>query len=427
VTQVEKRTPRLEGLPEDPSIPYRPLDPKRFTSPEFLQQEKEKLWPRVWQMVCREDDVPNPGDFYEYEIFDQSVIVTRQINGSLKAFFNSCRHRGATLVEGCGHVDEFRCPYHAWTYGLDGRLKNMINPDEFPVEADYCLGECACDTWGGFVFINLDGQAGPLLEYLDPIPQMLAPYHFDKMTVSKQRTFVMPCNWKTAAEAFIEGWHTNGVHPQLLISLDDVNSTCDIHGRHSRMRNPMMVPSPRVGEVDEEVIFESFIEQLQEIGYETLDGLTLPEGMKVADFVAQMTVAFAGATGLDISDLTEDHIRQANCWLLFPNFQLQCTATETLVWRARPNGDDPDSCLFDQYMVHVVPEDAPRTPAEREHYADWHDAPKLGTILTQDFENLHKVQRGMHQRSCDGLLLGKDSELRIIHLHDEIDRTMGLE
>jgi nitrite reductase/ring-hydroxylating ferredoxin subunit len=422
--QVTDRIRPLEGVPSNPEIPLRQLSPQRYTSAEFAELEARKLWPRVWQVACREDDVANPGDYIEYEILDQSVIVARQPDLTLKAFYNVCRHRGMPLVCGAGNAEEFRCPFHAWTYGLDGRLSFVLSPDEFPPGAEYSLAQVQVDTWGGFVFVNLDGKAQPLAEYLAPVQGLLAPYGFDQMILTKNVTYVFPCNWKLAAEAFMESYHSPGTHPQLMMSLDDVNVICETFGLHSRMINDLYVPSPRLGEVDPEVAFESFLDQMKGIGYTSLDGLTLPPGMSVADFVAGMIRQIAGQSGLDVDAMPEEIFRTAHSWLLFPNMQLQCTATEVLGWRARPNGADPNSCLFDQWMLRPVPPGTPRQSAPHEFIEDW-TTQDVGLVLEQDFTNLSRNQKGIRQAGFTTMLLAEDQELRIRHLHDMIDTVMA--
>jgi phenylpropionate dioxygenase-like ring-hydroxylating dioxygenase large terminal subunit len=414
--------PALEGVPSNPDVPVRMLAKERFTSREFLEREKQRLWPRVWQMACRVEDVPNPGDFFEYQLHQQSVLIVRQRDGGLRGMYNACRHKGRQLVKGSGSVEEFRCPNHAWTYDLDGSLKYVLSPDEFPCGAKYDLAQARVEVWGGFVFVCLDPDAPPLLEYLHPVTTHLAPYRFEDMGMSKAVTVKLPCNWKVAMDPFIEAYHTAGTHPQLLTSLDDVNSLYDLFGIHSRMINLMYTSSPRVTGVTEQVIFEDMVEQLEGIGFTGLSGVELPEGMSVVEFFAAMSRNMAEASGADLSGLSEDQLTDIHCWLLFPNFCLQATATETLGWRVRPDGDDPDSCLLDQYMLRPMP-GTDRTPPERQYFEDWRDS-EPGLVLTQDYENLTNTQQGLHQIGFEGVLTASEQEKRIAHLHDVLDRFL---
>lgn len=416
-------TPPLEGIPSNPDVPMRMLAKERFTSREFLEREKEALWPRVWQMACRVEDVPGPGDFFEYQVHQQSILIVRQRDGGLKGLYNACRHKGRQLVKGTGSVEEFRCPNHAWTYDLDGALKFVLSPDEFPCAATYDLAVARVDVWGGFVFVTLDPGAPPLAEYLEPAISHLAPYGFDSMGMTLAVTIRMPCNWKVAMDPFIEAYHSAGTHPQLLTGIDDVNSRYDLFGLHSRMVNPLYVPSPRIGPVTEEAVFEATIEQLEGIGFKGLSDLELPPGMSSADFFADLTRSTADALGVDLSGLTHDQLTDIHCWLLFPNLCLQATATETLGWRVRPDGDNPDSCLLDQYILKPMPAGAVRTPAQREFYEDWRDS-EPGLVLSQDYENLCNTQEGLYQLGFEGVLTAAEQEKRIVHLHDVLDRFL---
>src|SRR5260370_41984836 len=112
------------------------------------------LWSGVWQMACRDQDIVNPGDFYEYRILDQSVLVVRQEDGGVKALSNACRHRGRPLGHGCGTVSEFRCPYHAWTYNIDGSIKSIPSPEEFACGGGNQLAQRPPDPGGAAASLN---------------------------------------------------------------------------------------------------------------------------------------------------------------------------------------------------------------------------------------------------------------------------------
>jgi phenylpropionate dioxygenase-like ring-hydroxylating dioxygenase large terminal subunit len=416
----------LEGVPTDDSVACEPIATSRYTSPDFARAEKELLWPRVWQPACREEQIPKAGDFVTFEIGDQSLIVTRQADGGIKAFFNTCRHRGTELVcKASGSVRQFRCPNHAWTYDIDGRLTNVLSPSEFPTKPDYSLQQAQVDTWGGFVFVNLDGKAGPLADYLGPVAGVLAPYHLERMRVRSITRWKMGCNWKVAQEAFMEAYHLPGAHPQLVFTHDEVNAFYDRIGRHSRMQVPVYKASERLGEVDDETILEGFAELLP--GFGTVEDVELPDGMSAADFAAQTIREQAARKGIDISELGDEHIRYANSFLIFPNLLLQAYSTEVLVWRSLPDGDDPDSCFFERIMIYAVPEGAEPFTVKQHYIEDWERDRDPGIVLAQDFALMPKIQRGMHQRACTELYAASKQELRVSHMHDEMDRVMGLQ
>src|ERR1700730_17784890 len=145
----------------------------RYTSAPFGALEFDHLWPRVWQRACREEEIAEVGDFCEYLIGDQSILVVRSAPDVIGAYHNTCLHRGTRLAEGSGHFEDegIRCRYHAWRYDLGGRLIEVVDPEDVaPVPQDVFLGQVPVGRWGGFVWVCLDPGAPPLLEYLDPLP-----------------------------------------------------------------------------------------------------------------------------------------------------------------------------------------------------------------------------------------------------------------
>ncbi len=197
-----------------------PIDARRYYTKEFAALEKEHLWPKIWQYACWSYDIPNPGDIHVYRILDRSVLIIRQKDGSLKALVNACLHRGRELCEANANQAELRCPYHAFTWGLNGDLKWVPSKWDFPQldEANFRLPEIRIETWNGFVFVNFDKDAPPLQQYLGRLPAQWEQSGWD---FSKRFTAVhvrkrIKCNWKTGQDGFIEGMHTFASHPQVI-------------------------------------------------------------------------------------------------------------------------------------------------------------------------------------------------------------------
>jgi Rieske 2Fe-2S family protein len=170
--QVPKPPPYAVGRPD--LIPA-----QRYYDAEFYALECERLWPRVWQMACRLEEIPKPGDFVVYNILDQSVIIARVDAQTVKAYHNACRHRGAQLAQDRGHcaTGVFTCPFHGWQYGLDGRCKTVYSTQLFERDLlrpdDLRLRECRLELWGGCAFINFDDQAAPLRASIEPFATMM--------------------------------------------------------------------------------------------------------------------------------------------------------------------------------------------------------------------------------------------------------------
>jgi choline monooxygenase len=205
---------RAEGLP-----------PGCYSDPAFHQRETEHIFNRGWVMVGRADRAPNPGDYFTAEFGNARLIVLRNEDGGLRAFGNSCRHRGTPLLEGEGSCRTIVCPYHAWTFGLDGTLlgapgmKESIGFDP----ADHSLREVRLDTWGGFVFVCLSATAPPLAEWLGDLPERLGMYGFDRMRAARRVEYDLACNWKVWVENFMEGYHIPTVHKSTISRQKAIN------------------------------------------------------------------------------------------------------------------------------------------------------------------------------------------------------------
>jgi phenylpropionate dioxygenase-like ring-hydroxylating dioxygenase large terminal subunit len=425
---------RLEGLPRvESTLRPRTLPKERYTSREVHEAEKKKLWPAAWLSTCREENIPNPGDYFEYTIVDQSIVLVRQHDGGIKAFHNACSHRGMPLVCGTGTKTDFRCPFHAWTYSIDGAISSIPSPDEF-AHADYSLPSVRVDTWGGYVFVNMDGAASTLQEYLAPATDILDGFKIDDMIFSKVNRIVMPCNWKLAIEAFIEAYHLPGTHPQTILSMDDVNTTAEKVGIHSFGVIPEFTASPRLGEVDEETVFEALLADLvemglapdrsAELGEERSTMLELPDGMTAAEFFIGMQRQLSESEGVDLSHLTDRQLREYHLWLLFPNLVLQVNGPIVLGWRAYPNGDDPDSCILEELICRLVGPDSETETTPWVEYASWHDY-ECPALLRQDFSNLERMQVGVKQRGYRGVVLAEQQEIRIVHMADVIEQYLA--
>lgn len=189
-----------------------------YFSDEFYKAEVDNLFMKVWNFVGHLDCVPKPGDFMAFEFVGVPVLVVRDQHGDVRAFANSCRHRGCQIVEGSGHCKAFVCPYHGWTYGLNGSLiaaPEMQLTNGFQPEA-YGLKPVRLETWEGFIFINFDPSAGSLLSYLGDLPQTLSSYGFSDMRMHHRQEYTLACNWKIYVENAMEAYHDPMVHKNTL-------------------------------------------------------------------------------------------------------------------------------------------------------------------------------------------------------------------
>ena len=217
---------------------------ERYVSQEFHALEVEKVWKKVWQFACREEEIPEPGDRVRYEIAERSVLVVRGADQQIRAFHNVCLHRGRQLVERDGSSADIRCPFHGWTWDLDGSLKHVPCRWDFPhVEREqYGLPELSADSWGGFVFVNFDPDCEPLESYLGELPSHFERWPLEKRYKEAHVAHLMACNWKVTQEAFMEAYHVVATHPQILPGIGDSNSQYDAWDNFSRAITANMTP-----------------------------------------------------------------------------------------------------------------------------------------------------------------------------------------
>jgi len=420
----------------NPDMGDEDLPISNYTSRIIHEQEKEKLWPRVWQVVCREEDIFEAGEHYIHDSVDDSILVVRQQGGGIKAFVNSCLHRGRALRTENGLVKALRCPFHGFTWELDGSFRGM------PCEWDFeymCkdqlqLPEVAVDSWGGFVFINIDGNAGPLLEYLGVLPEHYARYELENAHKGIHVQKVIPCNWKVAHEAFLESYHSIATHPQILPFTADANTQYDTFGPHiSRMITPMELASPHLGDVSEEEIMRASLRCSGRMAASDAEGVEMPEGMSARKFIGEMNrEAFAAASGQDLSDATLAELQDAILYDVFPNFQVWAGYFGNIVYQFRPNGDDHESCIFDVRLLLRGTD--PQEPAhgvpihrltDEQSFSDAEELGVLGGVFDQDMGNLPYMMKGLKASKKGTVSLGSYQESRIRHLHNTIAKYLN--
>lgn len=211
----------------DPEVPVAPevegthtLPARYYTDPGVLDREREQIHARTWQYAGDVDRVAEPGDFFTREIAGNSIIVTRDRDGELRAFYNVCAHRGSKILEGEGSERLFQCPYHGWTFELDGTLNSAPNFDEeLPCE-EHSLHPVAVETWSPFVFVNLAPDPDPLPETLGELPEILSGYNIDTFERVRTTHHEIDCNWKVYCDNYLECDHCPVAHQSFTQSID---------------------------------------------------------------------------------------------------------------------------------------------------------------------------------------------------------------
>lgn len=427
-------------LPPGPTV----VDADVYYARTVFEQEKERLWKRVWQMACHEDDIPNVGDAIVYDIADLSYIVVRSGQDEIHAFPNACLHRGRQLL----HQDEkalynLRCPFHGWAWGLDGALQEVPCHWDFPSvsKESHSLTSLPVGRWGGFVFINPDRNCEPLADFLGDLdahfPNLPMDRRYKAVHVAKR----LPCNWKAAHEAFAEAYHSVATHPTLLSSLGCANSKYDVFGNFSRALSANFVGSPHVapeladdpyleatpftrqrheltGNIYERVAegrvkvtttdnrtgyfdergnyldgdrFHADIHLCNWVGGRLAEGMDeLPSDVMTGDFAAKRTKAAAqrreelrSVVGDLVDKVSDAEFLDPIYYSVFPNIS-PWGSFNPIFYRFRPYGNNPEECIHECMFMMPVPEGEPRPPAAKMQWLDLDDdyieAAELGTL-----------------------------------------------
>jgi glycine betaine catabolism A len=456
-----------EQVPEKYRLARAFVPKGRYLDPEFLQLELGKLFTRTWQIACREEELPGVGCYVEYEIGSHSILVVRESRTTISSYFNACRHRGTRLAKGRGRIGSLICPFHGWRWNLDGSIRLVLDREEFVPRSDEDLGlvKVRTELWGGFVFINMDPDAAPLLDYLDPIARIFEPFHYENMRIKWQKGVILPCNWKTALDGFLEAYHVAGTHPQLhrfdksnhnIASLKELENrtwspttTYERHAHYSSVgqkksetkagANDRKDPLKR-GTDDVVDMREAFALSVQYI-YDDMKGLEndrswraaeqlktaeIPEGGSVGEVFMGLYKDLMLSEGYAWNEISPEQWAEAGtAWNVFPNSILLPNQGASFMYRARPYGNDPDQCLFEIFGLDQIP--VADYDKKRDHqpqmFTDFRDG-DFGEVFGQDLLNSKEVTVGMHSPSFDGHRLSEDQEMTIYNHHRVADRFL---
>ncbi|WP_380872136.1 hypothetical protein ACFB49_30870 [Sphingomonas sp. DBB INV C78] len=407
----------------------------RYWSKDFAEREWDHIWKRVWHVGGRTSQLEEPGDFVTHEFKTESVILVKQDDGTIRAFFNVCMHRGNRLLQAPeGFVPgRFTCPYHGWKWGIDGALKDVQDPEDF--EVNPCgrlrLKELPCDTWGGFIWFSFDPQAKPLREFLSPIPDLLGNRDLDNWTRVVWRQLRVNTNWKFASDNFNEAYHIPAVHPQFMPMIDDHYSTTvfEIYPNgHNRMIEKFQ-PSSRYPDA----------EQMKPLWAQVLSEWDI-DPQAYADRAQEARIALQQARRQLGPARGHAHFSQLSDWeltdqfhhTLFPNVTLTGTPEGLHFFRTQPLGDDPNWSTFDYWYLVPKIEGAdevatlygmrPYEEAEFEDgdFAEYEATIAQGDFLAQDLSLAVTQQKGLRSMAFESAYLSKQ-EARVARFHEVIN------
>jgi phenylpropionate dioxygenase-like ring-hydroxylating dioxygenase large terminal subunit len=420
-----------------PQIGSHPIPGHRYTSRDFFAREWEQMWTKVWLLLGRESEIPQPGDWQMEEVGPESFLMVRQDDGSVKAFYNVCQHRGNRLVfHDQGNVDHFVCAYHGWAWHRSGRLDWVKDEEDFP-QGSPCralrLREVRCETFAGFVWVNMDDACVTLREYLGPVWDDWSMYPIASMRRYLARSVRMPNNWKVIQDNFNESYHLRAVHPESNRSIEESykDTQFDMCAEgHSRMIMKSGSPSKSL---EGTRLQEPLISMLREWDLD-------PDSFRGREEEARLALQhqkrkLGPSRGYaHYEKLRDEQLTDFYHYTVFPNFAVSVTADGFHFLRSRPHATDPEKCVFDNWFYAVDPPgDAspvftpagavPRGQDAQYEIFDYMEK-SLGFAMDQDMSITSGQQLGFRSRGYTGVYLS-GQEARIRRYHEVIDEYLG--
>jgi phenylpropionate dioxygenase-like ring-hydroxylating dioxygenase large terminal subunit len=403
----------------DEDLPF-----SRYTSQDFYDREIRDLWPKTWQWACREEHIPKAGDYTTYDVGPYSALVIRGADLKIRAFVNSCPHRGMQFTDAgsSGSGKQFiRCPFHGMSWQLDGALREIPCRWDFPHVKDdeFRLTELACDTWAGFVFVNFDRNAEPLDDFLEVLPEHFGSWGLEDRYVAIHTRKVLPGNWKMCMEAFLEAYHVLATHrgnPKHG-GAGWANAQYDIFGRN--VTRFIHGPTGQDGQSEAEIYAM--------LGYQAQD---LPPGKTAREQHAEnMRISQGKALGADLSKVPTSIMLDSIEYHLFPNACFFPGIRIPLVYRFRPLG--LDRCLHEILILQPVPASGQRPPPAEVIDLDIETSYTtvegffLGQVLDEDTDNFHRQWAGIKASLKGAETLGNYQEARIRRFHKTLLEYVG--
>jgi phenylpropionate dioxygenase-like ring-hydroxylating dioxygenase large terminal subunit len=439
----------------------------RYIDREFLKLEFERLWSKVWQVAARIDEIPEPNDFTTYTIGDQSIFLVRVDEDTVKAYHNVCPHRGTALTEGAGCFEHGNiiCPFHGWRWDTQGENQYILSLEEFRngtlKNSDVPLKSVNCEVFAGFVFINFDPECLPFDEYISPIRDLLDDLNVKEMRHYWWKRIPISANWKVAQEAFFETYHVPATHPQLEVDaanfiygekIEDEFADYNHHkvayetftnghgrfyaGKPSHMQGEPKSTKPLIQRYDAvdamadrlQLLVDGMDAQVLQADVDllrTLKGKPIPEGSSLGAEYIRVLYEDAAAKQRPMPKPTPEIL---SMWggevFIFPNVMILPQAGNAMIYRVRPDAQDPDKCSFEIYSTRSLPAAAKRERAEVELVTDPKDPSQVYQIPQQDLGNLERIQKGLHSNSIKQIWLANYHEKIILGMHQELDRYL---
>lgn len=402
----------------------------RYITREWMDLENKHLWPKVWHLGGVLAELEEEGDFIRHNFGKESVIMVRQADGSVKAFYNTCPHRGNRLIIGdSGSTPRITCGYHGWQFDPDGTLVSVQDPDDF-AGGNPCgktkLSELRCDTWGPFVFWCMDDDVAPLLDWLAPFPERLKGYKLENwvrvLNVSADCNF----NWKIIRDNFNESYHLPTIHPELSTFINDGLPTT-LFEMYETGHNAMWMVGHQATTRKDYVsgdVPPGLYEAAEAWGIDPKEyrGRT----NDIRDAVIKAKREEGASRGYDYSQMTDQQLVDYFHCTLFPNLTLTMSPEQCQILRTEPHPTDPEKCIFQHWCLYppvagMTEMETPVGPAAFKldaihRHSTYGDGVSVGFVADQDLSIGTTQQQGLNSRGFKGCLLpGQEKRVQRFH------------
>lgn len=381
----EERNAPPQGFPALPDMPA-----ARYTSAEYYALEQEHVFRKSWLFAGHLDEIPEPGCYMRWHNAGDPIIIVHGMDGKVRAFYNTCRHRGAPVVtEDRGKSSRLMCAYHHWTYKTDGSLVGVPGRKDFSEDFDLsCRGliPVACEMFGKVIFVNFDENAAPLRDYLGPLADEWEEFQFDKLRLAARHSFDLNCNWKVAMEANMEVYHVPFIHPETVAPLVDAHR--NVNTLYPQGHGRMLAPAPR------------------DFDRESVRAIEHPPEWRTIDTVGEL-----GRTSTQSYTVFPNWVAPLSNYFVPPLVFWPTSLTTCrleLVTMALDWGDGPAPDLW------TVPDGS--KPNGRD----------MVQLIQEDTQFGEAIQQSMESEGFKSVPLSYQ-ESRIYHFHQHLDRVIGIE
>ncbi len=453
ITRIKKPKVGRDAAPiEDGGIRPDFVPADRYTSPDNFRLERERLWPRTWHIACRDEEIPNVGDYVTYEVLDESIIIVRTGKGKVQAYYNVCQHRGRRLVNpGRGHTRGFFCNFHGWKWNLKGENTHVFHEEEWAdcpgfTKDAIALKSPRVDSFAGWWWVNMDPGAEPLRDWLGPVVGMLEPFQYEGLRRAWYETIIAPVNWKVVMEAFHEGYHSGATH-NANVDYFAMRSPTTVFGNHAGF-SANFLEMPRMKREDgkwtpaqsladmlyyqSKELHETLFAQISDPVMKSLARLRdeFPVGsdetMLFPRFMELQREEIEATGAIWPETMSLEALFAAGISIhIFPNTIVLPTIDAVLWYRMRPHPEKADHCIFDIWSLNRY---APgQEPKVEQHVANgFEEARGRNPFLEQDFNNMRSVELGMRSRGWKGARTNPGEEQTVVHFHRMLDKFYAM-